>query len=587
MSDYRPYPLDYPLREELVEYSQAVLAGEIVACQKHKWACQRFLRDLEREGTDVFPYVFDEVAALRFLSWMRLFRHRKGVLAGRRIDPAPIQVFVFSNLYGWRHRDTGYRRFRKFYWQVGRKNAKSQSLACVGSYELFAMGAGAAEVYCAATKRDQAKIVWNETRHMLDGCPELAGTYRVAYGRIEVNGTGAVMLPLSKEDRKTGDGLTPQCGIMDEYHAHDTPDIYDVLWTGMGARPEPLLGTITTAGYELGYPCYRIEYQYVSQILDPNSDVMADEYFVMINELDKDDDGNLLDDIRDESAWEKANPILCSYPEGRDYLRQSLQEALDAPEKMRAFLTKNMNVWIDQRAAGYMPMDKWRACAIETLPDLQGRECYVGVDLSARIDLTSVGFMVPLEGGQYLALSHSFMPEDTLAARAKQDKVPYELWAQQDWLTPTPGAVVDYDYMTSYIEHRAEELGLVIREICYDPYNATQWAGGMTEKGYVMVEIRQGVRTLGEPTKHLRELVLSGKLLHDGSPVLSWAMGNAVTRVDHNGNIQLDKGKAIQRIDPAAALINAHVRAMLHEHVAPPLDPNRYATSEFLTWLWG
>jgi phage terminase large subunit-like protein len=490
-------------------------------------------------------------------------------------------MFVFGNIYGWKHRDTGYRRFRKAYWQVGRKNAKSQSLACVGSYEMFAMTNGMAEVYCAATKRDQAKIIWHETRVMLDGCHELQGAYKVAYGKIEVPSSGAIMLPLSKEDRKTGDGLNPQCGIVDEYHAHDVPDIYDVLWTGMGARPQPLLMTITTAGYELSYPCYRIEYQYVSQILDPNSDVEADEYFVMINELDPDDN------IRDEAVWAKANPILCSYPEGRDYLRQSLHEALDAPEKMRAFLTKNMNMWIDQRAAGYMPMDKWRACVVDKLPDLKGRECYVGVDLSARIDLTSVAFDIPFDDGKHIVLSHSFMPAETLSARAKQDKIPYELWAKQSWLTPTPGAVVDYDYVSSYITTRAEELGLIIREICYDPYNATQWAGEMAEQGYTMVEIRQGVRTLGEPTKHLRELVVSGKLLHDGSPVLSWAMGNAVTRVDHNGNIQLDKGKAIQRIDPAAALVNAHVRAMLHEHIAPPLDPNQYATPEFLTRLWG
>lgn len=587
MSDYRPYPLDYPLREELIAYSQAVLAGDIVACQKHKWACQRFLRDLEREGTNEFPYVFDEVAALRFLSWMRLFRHTKGVLEGQRIEPALIQRFVFGNIYGWKHKDTGYRRFRKAYWQVARKNAKSQSLACVGSYELFAMTNGMAEVYCAATKRDQARIIWRETRAMLNACPELRGAYQVAYGQIEAPSSGAIMLPLSKEDRKTGDGLNPQCGIVDEYHAHDVPDIYDVLWTGMGARPQPLLMVITTAGYELSYPCYRIEYQYVSQILDPDSDVVAEEYCVMINELDKDADGNLLDDIRDEAAWGKANPILCSYPEGRDYLRQSLQEALDAPEKMRTFLTKNLNVWIDQRAAGYMPMAKWRLCVVAELPDLRGRECYVGADLSARIDLSSLGFIIPLENGRYIALSHSFMPEETLHARAKQDKVPYELWAEQGWLTPTPGAVVDYEFVTGYMFNRAQELGLIIREICYDPYNATQWAADMTNRGYVMVEIRQGYQTLSEATKDLRELVVQGRLMHDGSPVLAWAMGNSVLRRNHNDCIMLDKGKAIQRIDPAAALVNAHVRARLHQFIAQPPDPNKYATPEFLAKLWG
>lgn len=587
MSEYVPFALDYPFREELIRYSRAVRDGSILACQKHRWACQRFLRDLEREGTDEFPYVFDETAALKFVSWMRLFRHTKGVLEGQRIEPTPIQRFVFGNIYGWKHRDTGYRRFRKAYWQVARKNAKSQSLACVASYELFAMTNGMAEIYCAATKREQAKIIWRETRAMLDSCPELQSAYKVAYGQIEAAGTGAIMLPLSKEDRKTGDGLNPQCGIVDEYHAHDVPDIYDVLWTGMGARPQPLLMVITTAGYELSYPCYRIEYRYASLILDPASDVVAEEYFVMINELDKDTDGNLLDDIQDESVWEKANPILCSYPEGRDYLRQSLREALDAPEKMRAFLTKNLNIWLDQRAAGYMRMDKWQMCAAEELPDLRGRECYVGVDLSAKIDLASVAFEIPLEDGQYLVLSHSFMPAETLAAREKTDKIPYRLWVEQGWITATPGAVVDYDFITAYIKNRAAELGLIIRELLYDPWNATQWAGQMTADGYTCIEVRQGHGTLHEPTTHLRELVVSGKLLHDGSPVLRWAMGNAVLRTNANNCIMLDKGQAIQRIDPATAVINAHVRAMLHEFIPKPPDPNKYASDTFLTQLWG
>lgn len=213
---YTPYPDDYPLRQELVEYCKAVSTGEVVACQKHKWACQRFINDIEREGTDAFPFVFSETKALRYLSWMRLFKHRKGVLAGERIDPHIIQRFVFGNVYGWYHKDTGYRRFRKLYWQVARKNAKSQSLASTGSYELMAFGAGASEVYCAATKTEQAKIVWTETERMLRACPELAGTFKVAYGKIEHLKTGSVMAALSKEDRKEGDGYNPQCAIVDK-----------------------------------------------------------------------------------------------------------------------------------------------------------------------------------------------------------------------------------------------------------------------------------------------------------------------------------------------------------------------------------
>jgi phage terminase large subunit-like protein len=559
------------LREWMIEYANDCLEGRVVACQKHKWAAQRFLRDIEREGTDAFPYVFDEDKALRFLRWMSLFKHTKGKLQGQHIEPHPIQVFVFGNIYGWVHRETGLRRFRKAYWQVARKNAKSQSLACVASYEAMALGESMAEVYVGATKAEQSKIVWNEIKAQLAGCIELKGKYRVAYGKIEHPKSGSFIAALSKDAGKTGDGLNVQCGIIDEYHAHPTSEIYDVLVSGTGARSQPLMVIITTAGFDLSHPCYSVEYKYVSQILDPDVPVENDEYFVMVNELDRDDD------IKDETVWEKANPILCSYEEGRAFLRAELQAALDVPEKMRNFLTKNMNIWVDQKDNGYMPMDKWRACGTDEMPDLQGRECYVGVDLAAKIDLTSVAFLFPLEGGLYAVKHHSFIPEDTLAAKRRTDKVPYDLWVQQGWITATDGAVVDYRYIMAYIQRMEQERGWRIKEICYDPFNATQFAQEMAAEGYTMVEIRQGFRTLSEPTKNLRELVLSGRLVHENDPVLAWAMSNAVVRQDHNGNIMLDKAHSTERIDPVAALINAHVRAM---RVEPVIDLNAHILSD-------
>jgi phage terminase large subunit-like protein len=559
------------LREWMVEYANDCLEGRIVACQKHKWAAQRFLRDIEREGTDAFPFVFDEEKALRFLRWMSLFKHTKGKLQGQYIEPHPIQIFVFGNIYGWVHRDTGLRRFKKAYWQVARKNAKSQSLACVGSYEAMAFGEHMAEVYVGATKTEQSRIVWNEIKAQLQSCEHLKGKYKVAYGKIEHPKSGSFITALSKDAGKTGDGLNVQCGIIDEYHAHPTSEIYDVLVSGTGARPQPLMMIITTAGFNLTHPCYSVEYKYVSQILDPDVPIENDEYFVMVNELDKDDD------IKDERNWAKANPILCSYEEGVAFLRGELKAALDVPEKMRNFLTKNMNIWVDQKDNGYMPLEKWRACGTDDMPDLQGHECYVGIDLSTKIDLTSVAFEFPLGDGRYAVKHHSFMPEDTLAAKRQTDKVPYDLWVQQGWITATDGAVVDYRYIMAYIQRVAEENGWVIKEICYDPFNATQFAQEMEAEGYTMVEIRQGVRTLSEPTKNLRELVLSGRIVHDNDPVLTWAMSNAVERADHNGNIMLDKAHSTERIDPVAALVNAHVRAMRLE---PEIDLNAHILSD-------
>lgn len=573
------------LKQRLIDYSHDVIDGRVIACQKHKWACMRFLRDIEREGTEYFPYIFSETKAMRFLKWMTLFKHTKGVLKGQHIRPHEIQVFVFGNIYGWVHKETDYRRFKKAYWQVGRKNAKSQSLACVASYEAMAFGENMSEVYIGATKTEQARIVWNETEAMLAGCHELKGKYEVKYGAIHHPKSRSIIRPLSKEDRKTGDGLNPQCGIIDEYHAHETDEIYNIIDSGMIARAQPLLMIITTAGVNLNNPCYRSEYQYVSKLLDPNSPVENERYFAMVNELDKDEEGNLIDDIRDEKAWLKANPIAASYPEGIENIRAKLQEALEKPDKMDDFLTKNMNIWINKRAQGYISSDRWAVCGMENLPDINGLDAYVGVDLSATTDLTSVSIEIPLSDGRFVVLSHSFIPEEKLDERVKTDKMPFDQWARQGWITTTPGAVVDYTFVREYIKAIAETHGVSVKEICYDKYNARHLMQELEADGFVTVEIPQGIRYLSEPTKNFRTKVFEKKIIHNNNPVLSWAVGNAVTRKDAQENIMLDKSKSTDRIDPLAALINAHARAMFAN--AESVDVSEFATDDFLDKLWG
>lgn len=545
------------LRQELIKYSEDVLSGGIVACQKHKWACRRFLNDLEREGTEKFPYAFDEKRGERFLDWMRLFKHRKGVLAGQHIEPHIIQKFVFGNIYGWIHKDTELRRFNKGYWQVGRKNAKSQSLGAVASYEASAFGEPYAEVYTAGVKKQQSRIVWEETHDMIMGNPELRDRFKVAYGVITHIKSGSTITPMSKEDKKDGDGTSPQCGIIDEYHAHPTTEFYDIIDSGMGARPQPLLMTITTAGYNLNHPCYSVEYKYVSRILDPDDEVENDRYFVMINELDKDDD------IKDHNNWEKANPILCSYKEGREYIANQLKMALDVPERMRTFLTKNMNVWVDAKDDGYMKMNKWNACKSELI-DLKRYPVWVGIDLSTTTDLTSIGMVFKLDENKYAVKQHSFMPADRLQERINTDNVPFDLWEKQGYLTTTPGAVVDYNFVEQYLLDLLEE-GYNIQEVNYDRWNATQFAQIMSGHGFLMVEIPQSIRHLSGPTKEFRREVYAGNIIHFDDPLLNWAMGNAIQKQDAQENIMLDKAKSTERIDPVAAIINAFYRAMSGE----------------------
>ncbi|KAF1681266.1 terminase large subunit [Bacillus sp. SKDU12] len=561
------------IKQFLIDYSRDVISGEIVACEKHIWACERFLNDVSREGTREFSYVFDDEKARRFLYWMTQFKHTKGPLQGENIVPEPIQIFIFGNVYGWVHKDTGYRRFKKVYWQVGRKNTKTQSLACVGSYEAMANDEYMSEVYIGATKTEQAKICWNEIKAQImqaDLLNKPEKKYRIAYGKIEHPKTQSKIEALSKDAGKTGDGFNPQCGIIDEYHAHKTSEIYDVLASGMAARAQPLMLIITTAGFELNNPAYRVEYDYVSRILDPNKVEQNEQYFVMINELDKGDD------VKDEKNWIKANPIVAANEHGLNYLRGELEVALAVPEKMRNFMTKNMNIWVNMRENGYMDMQAWTDCGSDQLPDLKNRECYVGIDLSKTIDLTAASFIFPLDDGSFAVESHGFMPEDTFHERMKTDNVPYDLWKKRGWLTTTDGAVVDYDYIRAFIKKMENQNGWRIKEIGYDPYNATQFAQQMEADGYTMVEIRQGVATLSEPTKDFRAKVKAKKIIHPKNDLLTWAMGNAVTKVDAQENIMLDKSKSTQRIDPAAALINAYVRA---SQINNEVDLNAYIQS--------
>lgn len=566
--------------DPVTQYARDVVEGRVVAGRWVRLAAERHLRDLERAGTSDFPYVFDPRKAERVFAFFRFCRHVKGPLAGQPIELMPWQKFVVGSVFGWVHRDTGYRRFRKAYVQVARGNAKSTLLSALALYMLMADGEEGAEVYAAATKSEQARIVFNAARIMAIKSPDLLKRLEPGRARIEHPATASFFRPLSKDDQQKGDGLAPHLAIIDEYHAHPTSEIYDVLASAMTKRAQPLLFVITTAGFDLSVPCYS-EYQYCCKLLEGTAE--NEEYFAYIAQLDPDDNP------QDESCWIKANPLVAATDWGLRSLRADLKEALDDPRKMRNFLVKNMNMWLDQREDGYMPMDRWRACAAgldNPMPDLGGRPCYIGVDLSSKIDLTSVAVEFPLGGGRFAVLSHSFIPEERLKERLKTDKQPYDAWARLGWLTVIPGAVVDQGAIIDWIEAQVAERGWRVREVCVDPWNATQFAVEMQRRGYTVVEITQGIRTLSEPTKDFRERVLRGEIIHDGSPVLAWAMGNAVERQDHNGNIMLDKAKSRERIDPVAALINAHTRAMHHETEAA-YDPNRYATDEVLDKLWG
>lgn len=575
-----------------MDYAADCIEGRIVSGKKHRWACERLFRDVRRMQEGSFPYIWDEAAAANIVDWFALLRHSKGILAGQPIILTPWQRFRICQLYGWKDRETGKRRFTKTFTEVGRKNAKSQEEAGIALYEISVMAAKnreSYEFYTAGVKRDQSKIVFNEAKLMLKGSV-LASKFRVTRDLITHVRTGSFIRTLSKEDGRKGDGTNPAGLCIDEYHQHPTSEFYDL---GLGSNTkEPLLMIITTAGMDLSYPCYVTEYAYCSRILDPDSDVENDKYLVDICELDPEDYQDIANVGREE-LWIKANPIRMTYPEGAEKLRDEYRIAKEIPEHMTAFLTKCMNVWVQAKENGYMDMGKWKACQVKEIPvDTRGMSVYVGFDMSAKIDLTSTAFVIPFLSGdydqtgreivRYIVFSHSFIPNrEKLAERKAKDKVDYDAWERMGFLSVTDTPIVDQNAVMDYVMDTCEENGWRIECLCFDPANAGKLMMDLSNMGYTVEEVYQSHKSLNEATQGFREDVYSGNVLYTYNPLLNFAMGNAMIRTNA-GLIKIDKDQTTKRIDPVDAVLCAYKLARYHEFG----DSFRDSIDKFLESEW-
>lgn len=563
--------------EEITSYARDCIEGRIPAGQKHKWACERLLRDLDRVGSEDFPYIWDEERAQLIVDWFSLLKHSKGELAGTPIILTPWQRFRACQLYGWRHKDTGRKRFKQSFTEVGRKNAKSQMEAGEALNEISEQATRNSEVYevyTAGVKRDQSKIVFSECDLMTRGTL-IRSRFRFKRDEIVHIKTGSFIKALSKEDGKKGDGTNPAMLVIDEYHQHPDTDFYDL---GLGSSvKERMLTIITTAGKDLNAPCYTQEYEYCSKILDPAVDVENDEYFIDICEADRDDDPGALE------TWQKANPIRAFYPEGVEQIRSAYEIAREIPEKMVAFQTKVLNIWVAAKQNGYMDMQKWKRCEVERFPiELRGRPVYVGFDMSSKIDLTSVSFIVPYQSDaldetgkqitKYLLWSHSFIPtREALREHVLKDRAPYDSWEQRGFLSVTDTPIVHQGAVMQYVKSEIEKHGLDVQCLCFDPANASKIMMDLSEEGYTVEEVYQSHRSLNESTQSFREQVYAGNVLYTPNPLLNFAMANAVVR-QNGGLIKIDKDATTQRVDPVDATLGAFKLALYHRFDAVSLD---------------
>ena len=567
--DYAPELCDTDLLTRLFAYFEDIETGRIVSGIKTKQSVARFKRQYTKSQDPDNYYYFNEGILLDYWYFAYEFRHYEGVLEGQRVELTDFQLFQAAGILCFIKAENDARLVRKVYIQIGRKNSKSQTEGILGAYVAF-IGKERQRIYIAGWGREQSDEVYSAIRLGIEHSELLRGKWTESYGKIKVLNNNSVIIPLSKEARKTGDGKNISVGILDEYHVHETSEIYDVLESGTGARREPLIIIITTAGFNLSAPCVDV-YDYCTRLLNPQDDLENDEYFAMIYEMDKGDD------IQDERNWMKANPIVCTYPEGIEGIRSALKTALEIPSEMRNFLTKRMNMWVDMADDGYLDLAKWNRQerpSDELDSIIETGSVYLGVDLAATTDLTSVA-IVAVNGGTFAVRQHSFVPSEKFKERMSRDKVRYDVFRDQGFMTLTDGDVVDYDVIKNYIADLCDRYD--VKEILYDPWNATHLVTQLTNEGYPMIEMPQRITTLSDPTKQFRAKLYEGKIIHENDGLLKWAVGNAVTRTDANENIMLDKAKARDRIDPIAAAINGFGRCM-HDDLVQ--DLNEYFMSD-------
>lgn len=529
-------------------YIADVLSGKVIACHWVKQACQRQVDDLR--DADQRGLRFDEGAAEHVLKFFSILKHSKGEWAGKPIELEPWQQFLLWTLFGWKRAD-GTRRFRTAYIEVARKNGKSTIGAGVGLYLLAADGEPGAEIYSAATKRDQARITHLEAVRMVKSSPMLRKRIRTFRDNLNIEGTASKFEPLGA-DSDTMDGLNIHGAIVDEIHAHKTREVWDKIDTGTGARRQPLMFGITTAGYDRQSLCWTLN-EYTKKILDRVID--DDTFFGMIFTLDADDDW------QDETTWIKANPNL-NVSKKLDDMRRGAQRAMEMPSAQNSFLRLHLNVWT-QSETKWMPIEHWRQCGLPLdYSKLAGRTCFAGLDLSSTSDLTAwVMVFPPLPGEDiYLILPRFWIPEENLTKRVHDDRVPYDVWLRGGFLNATPGNVIDYDFIFEQIGRDAKEFE--IAEAAFDRWGAARVANVLQAKGLVMVEFGQGFASMSPPMKELERLVISHKIAHGNNPVMNWMADNVVAQIDAAGNIKPDKEKSREKIDGIVALIMGLDRAM-------------------------
>ncbi|MCJ0804039.1 terminase large subunit [Vibrio vulnificus] len=550
----------YPAVDQAERFAKQILAGKIPACKYVKLACQRHFDDVASSKKKEYPYKFDKAEAQRRIDFIELLPHTKGEWAFKRqlLTLEPWQKFGIAMTFGWKRKADGMRRFRESYWEVNRKNGKSAIAAGVGLSCFVQDREFGAEVYSGATTEKQAWEVFRPARLMVKRTPLLADAAGIEVNASNMNrpSDGARFEPIIGNP---GDGASPSCALIDEYHEHDSDNLYATMLTGMGARKQPLMLIITTAGANIEGPCYDKRREVIEML---EGLVPSDELFGWIWTIDEEDDW------KDPEVLAKANPNI-GVSVYKEYLISQQQRAIKQPRFTNRFKTKHLGIWVTAKT-GFFNMAQWEKLKDETLTldQFEGQPCVLSFDLARKLDMNSMSriFWRDIDGKRhYYSVAPKFwVPEDTVFDSDNQKLAEkYQKWVNQGLMYATDGAEVDY----REILEEAKEANRInpVLSSPIDPFGATNLGHQLDDEGLEPVTIVQNYTNMSDPMKEIEAAIASGRFHHDGNPIMTWCMANVIGKYlpGNDDVVRPIKQGNDNKIDGAVTLIMGVGRIMV------------------------
>ena len=527
----------YPHVNIANKYARDIVSGKIPACIYTKLACQRHLDDLERS----FQYKFNKDKAEKVCKFMELLVHVKGEWAGRNFQLSPWQCFVVCNIFGWVDKITGFRRFTEAYIEVPRKNGKSFLAAAVGLYMFAADGEAGSEVYSGATSKEQAFEVFRPAKQIVDKLPMLKKAFGIETFKTSIfaHSSSSRFQPIIG---KPGDGASPHCAIIDEYHEHKDDSSYSTMKTGTSARKQPLIFVITTAGVDTSGPCFGLHTS-VQNILKRT--IEDERFFGIIYSIDDDDDWTDLEN------WKKANPNynISLYD---DNLKRDLLTAKQDVSQQNIIRCKHLNQWLTVDTA-WLDSLKVAKCKNDelTIDSVKELPCVIGVDMATKIDISAVVLLF-YDDKKIYPFCKFYVPSATM--NLPQNKH-YQKWAFDNLIEKCGDEIIDAESIAEDVLKICSSYD--VRGVCYDPWQITFWAEKLAKEGLTMIEVRNTVQNFSEPMKELQAAIYSKNFSYDGNQVLTWMLSNVVAHFDKKENIFPNKARNENKIDGVVAIIMA------------------------------